>query len=572
MLVDVSVPEMVLDSLTYETETALPPGVRVIVEVQKSLHVGIVLGESEREVPDLKPIAGVIDDCMKIDPDLWDLAKWSSRVCMCGMSASVRAVLPRNFWLGEKLEAPPQNANHSQNFSEVHNFNPFDTERVNFYLAELESPERTLMLLPSREAAEEFYVRLPPILRKEAVLWRTLGEWEDWQVIHSKTFRIVIGSAGAVFAPLSPERIIIEDEASSGYFLPYSLRFSARSLAGHRAAFLGSTLILGGRIPSLKTFMRSHPVMSTKPERRNIVIADMFSSRKEQAAGIDGNIPLTFSLIRRTYVELLEGHNVLWLLSRKGESLSVFCPKCGHILLCEKCGNIMRSLNDGEMLKCRVCGALKPLPARCPKCSHKGLMGRRPGIEALAKIVNMYYPKVKLYVDGTEKSRIKGLILSGHKGLELLESVRPSLVAWLDIDAELSAGAYDTRYRVYSMLYRSLYAGVKSEGERKVLVQARTEGRKLCESLAQGWGKFLADELKARAEFDMPPCKYMIELDCGGTISREEVIDVLEAEGFFVMDSGEESQPLYVNADSLDEIAELLKPYHRMLKITVRSE
>ena len=108
MLVDVSVPEIVQDSLTYETEAALPAGSRVIVEVHNSLYAGIVLGVSLRKVFDLKPIVGVIDDCMKVDPDLWDLVKWSSHVCLCGMSASLRATLPRNFWMGEELEAPPK--------------------------------------------------------------------------------------------------------------------------------------------------------------------------------------------------------------------------------------------------------------------------------------------------------------------------------------------------------------------------------------------------------------------------------------------------------------------------------
>ncbi|MBQ7154469.1 MAG: hypothetical protein IJR85_02800 [Synergistaceae bacterium] len=571
MLVDVAVPEMALDDLTYSTGAEIPEGVRVIVEVQKSLHAGIVLGPSEREVGDEKPIAGVIDERMMIDPDLWDLARWSANVCMCGISVSLRAVLPRKFWMGEKLEAPPETLNHSQKFSEVHNFNPFDAERVNFCLSELEKPERTLMLFSSREAASDFYLTLPAKLRQDAILWRSPEEWEE---VNSKKCRIVIGSAGAVFAPLSPERIIIEDEASSGYFLPYGLRISARSLAGRRATFLGSELVLCGRMPSLKTFMRSHPVMTAKPDRNSIVIADMYTSRKEKAAGIDGNIPLTFSLIRRTYKELVSGHNVLWILGRQGEAMEVFCPKCGHILVCDKCGNIMRSINDGEMLKCRVCGALRELPAKCPECNHEGLRGKRPGIEALAKIVSMYYPKVRLYVDGADKSRMKGLILSGHKGLELLESVKPSLVAWLDIDAELSAGGYDTRFRVFSMLYRSLYAGIKSSGERKLLVQARKEGRKLCEFLLHGWEKFLADELKVREEFGMPPSGYMIELDCGGKISRERILvrDILEEEGFFVMDSGDESQPLCVNTNSLDEIAKLLEPHHRMLNITVRSE
>ena len=572
MLIDVAVPEMAVDVLTYEAEADLPEGSRVIVEVQNSLHAGLVLARSERETVSTKPIAGVIDARMMFDPDLWDLAVWCGEVSLRGINTALRYVLPRSLWMGEKLDAPPDLDENAGTFREVHNFNPFDHERVNFYVSELEKPERALVLFPSREKASEFYASLPESLKAEAFLWYSLQDWEDWQKVNSKHFRIVIGSAGAVFAPLCPQKIIVDDEASSSYILPNTLRLSARSLAGRRALFLGATLILGGNIPSLKTYMRSRPKQTVKPERSQLIIADIYTSRKEEAHGIDGSIPLTFSLVRRSYQELTKGHNVLWILSRKGESLEVYCPDCGHILRCEKCGGIMRSVSGGEMLKCRMCGHLAELPAVCPKCRHGTFRGRRPGIEALFRIVSRYYPKVKLYVDGMDSSRMKGLVLSGHKGLGLLESMKPSLVAWLDLDAELSGEGYDVRYRVFSMLCSSMYSGVKSPSERKVLVQTRSRGRKFCEYLLRGWERFLNDELKAREEFMMPPCGYMIEIDSGGKITRETIIDILEDNGLFVMDPGDETQPLYVLTDSLSETAGVLAPYRRMLRITVRSE
>ena len=95
---------------------------------------------------------------------------------------------------------------------------------------------------------------------------------------------------------------------------------------------------------------------------------------------------------------------------------------------------------------------------------------------------------------------------------------------------------------------------------------------KLAEYLTKGWEKFLADELREREEFMIPPCGYMIELDARGKISRETLTGILEDEGFFVMDSGDESRPLCVNVESLGEISGVLEPYVRMLDITVRSE
>lgn len=575
MLIDIAVPEMNIDVLTYRSDTQISSGSRVIVEVQKHFHTGFVIGTSQKELSQsiaVKPIAGIIDDSLMTDPDLWDLAVWSGKVCMCGVNNALRAILPKNFYTGEKCKAPPNIAYDSRNFQEMHNFNPFDSERVNFYLAELEKNERTLILFPAREAAQEFYENLPAELKAESLLWPYTKNWELWQQVNSKHFRIVVGAPGAVFAPLMPEKIIVEDEANPAYFLQYGLKISARSLAGKRAAFLGAKLILGGRIPSLKTYMRTHTQQIIMPERKDIVLADIFSSSKEELHGIDGNIPLTFSLIRRTYREIINGKNVIWILNRQGESQEVYCNFCGNILTCSKCGSPMMSLNDGEMLKCKICGTLRELPHKCEKCSHEFFRGKRPGIEALAKIVMNYYPKVKLYVKGSRKNNMKGLILTTNRGLGILGEVKPSLVAWLDFDSELRGDNYDSRFHAFANLYAGLYSGRDKNSERKVLVQARSSGIKFARFLYDGWEKFIKSELHEREEFMLPPCGYMIELDIGGKIPRETIINILEDNGLFVMDPGEETKPLYVSVNSLDEIMKILEPYSKMLNITVRSE
>ena len=325
-------------------------------------------------------------------------------------------------------------------------------------------------------------------------------------------------------------------------------------------------------MPSLKTYMRTLPKQDTKPDRKNIILADIYASRKEESPGIEGNIPLTFSLIRRTYTELLRGNNVVWILNRQGEAQEVYCQGCGHVLKCEKCGSVMRSINDGNMLKCRLCGSLRELPQKCPECGRVFFRGRRPGLEALAKIITPYYPKVRLYVKGARKSSMRGLVLSTNRVIEILGDIKPSLVAWLDWDAELRDDDYDSRYRAFSRLYESYYTGRESDSTRKVLVQSRREGRRLAEYLASGWERYCEEELRQREEFMLPPCGYMIELDTRGKIPRETLIDSLEDNGLFVMDPGDESQPVFVNVQSLDEVMQTIEPYAQELTITVRSE
>lgn len=583
MLVDVSIPQIGIDSLTYEADSELEEGARVIVDVRRTKYAGFILGESRANLPPnvkAKPVEGVIDERRIIDRDIWELAKWAGKITMSGMSKALRASLPVQILTGEKLLPPPE-AESSTKFTERNYFNPFDSERVNFFLAEMDSDLRTLILFPRKEDAKSFFVNLPESLKAQSVLWSSESQkfFETWKMIQSREVRVVIAPPGGVFAPLMPQKIIVEDESNPAYVIPYTLNLSARSLAGKRAAILGAELILAGRIPSLKTFIRTKPREILKPERKNIILADIHRSRKEDLPGIEGNIPLTYTLTSRTHKEVADGHNVIWILNRTGEASEVFCSNCGESVKCPKCGGIMQARNDGGILKCKMCGMIRELPKLCEKCGYHLLVGKRPGIEALAKIAGKYFHDVHIYTDGVKLSDLHGLILSTSKGLRLLNEIDTSLVAWLDLDSELWRTNHDNRYNVYSMLCESYWRGRTRDSNRKLLIQTRRKGLMLAEFLSRGWEKFIPDELKMRREFMLPPYGYMIEVEMSGGKLRDDIINSLMDAGFFVMDPGDDSKLFYVSCESLEAVRKFLEPEkfirntkNQFINITVRSD
>ena len=584
MLVDVAVPEIGINALTYESDVEISEGSRVIVDVKGTKYTGFVLGAAKKKLPrnvHAKPVEGIIDAGMYVDADIWNLALWSAKVSMCGNSTALKAAFPAPVYTGEKLMPPPIYGRTAGKFHERNCFNPFDEERVNFFLAELDTDIRTLLLFPRRDEAKSFFMNLRDKLKSEAVLWNSESPefFSTWKMIHSGHVRIVIAPPGGIFAPLMPGKIIVEDEASPAYVIPYTLNISARSLAGQRAVFLGAELILAGHIPSLKTYIRTHPREIIKPDRRNIILADIHQSRKEELPGIEGNIPLTYTLTSRTHKELAQGHNVIWILNRTGESSEVFCENCGENVRCPKCGGVMQARNDGNILKCRRCGMLRELPPLCEHCGYHLLMGRRPGIEALAKIAGKYFADVHVYTEGAKISDMNGLMLSTSKALGVLGEIQPSLVAWLDLDSELRLMNHDNRFNVYSMLCESYWRGRTHASERKVLIQSRRKGMILAGFLAGGWTRFIPDELRARREFLLPPYGYIVEAECSSASLRDDIINSLMDAGIFVMDPGDEKQPLYVSCESLEAVRKILEPKvflrntkSQYIKITVRSE
>ena len=577
MLINVAVPEMHLSSLTYECQANISEGVRVIVPVQNHLHAGFVTGKTEaRPDVEIKNIAGVIDNRCIIPRDIWNMAMYAGKVCFCGAGTALKTMLPKAITDGQKIEPPPDIMRMQGTFQERNYFNPFDEERVNFFVNELDRPERTLILFPTKEYADNFYKHLPERIKNEAMLYVGGNKlFKSWISAYTKQSRIVIASPAGVFAPSSPERIIIEDEANPSYIIPYSLNISARSLAGYRAKVLGAEFITAGRMPSLKTYIRTRPEQTIKPERKNIILADIHVSRKEKIHGIEGKIPLTYTLIKRTYKALSENHNVIWILNRLGESSEVFCENCGQSVTCETCGRVMKSMNDGNILWCEKCRKSRELPLKCEKCGYTFFKGRRPGLDSLLKIVKRYYHDVHIYSEGSKKSEMHGLILSTHRGIELCSKVKPELIAWLDLDMELRLQDYTTRYNIFSLLYESYWRGRKRNSDRKILIQARSSGMRLADYLSQGWDKFIPDELKTREEYMQPPYGYILEIECS-RIKRGEILKAFDEAGIFVMDPGDESLPLYVNVKSLDEVMNVHELFgirmSKSLRIKLRSE
>ncbi|MBR1487042.1 MAG: hypothetical protein IJ597_07310, partial [Synergistaceae bacterium] len=225
---------------------------------------------------------------------------------------------------------------------------------------------------------------------------------------------------------------------------------------------------------------------------------------------------------------------------------------------------------------CRFCGEVRDVPKKCEKCGFEVLIGRRPGLEALEKIAAKYYDKVVLYTDKYSYSRVKknSLILSTRRGLELCEKLKPTLIAWLDFDFELARSDYSNKVEIFNLLCESYWRGREKNSERKILIQARKRGMKIAKFLPQGWSRFFPVELSERKEFSLPPFGYVIEIETQKSKLREKLLDAFFDAGIFVMDSGDETKPLFINTESLEPVSKVLSSINfspKELKITMQN-
>ncbi|GHV40839.1 primosomal protein N' [Synergistales bacterium] len=567
----------------------------MLVPMGRGTRVGFALKEtppSETNGFTLKAVAEVIDESCVLGDDLWNLALWTGRTFMCGAGEALQLVCPPPILRGEAAKLPTQaanlNANRVREFKELSFFHPIDGAREIYYREAMLASERALIIFPEKRSAHAFFDALPENLKSQSLLWPSVGGkklWEAWKMVARGESKHVVGSLGAVFAPSIAgfDTIIVEEEAASDYVFIHNPKISARSLAGRRALFLNAKLILGGRMPSAKTFLRAlqgskTPNLEKYPQMENnsFIIADSHRSVKADVAGVDGRLPLTISLLERTRAALSKGHNALWILDRKGQAGEISCSDCGASLSCGRCGSIMRMENqllNQASLRCVLCGQRESLPECCPVCLGSLLVGKRPGLEALYRMAEHYLRGYKIVTD-EKKQKSPFLMLGTRKILSLCDSSDVGLVGWIDSDAESRKTEYGARARAFSMILESYWRGreIKSGLDRVVVVQTLRPDNPWLASFKRGWRAFWEYELKERKELFLPPYGLLIRIDMPenlDTDERQSFIQSLEDAGISVMTDGGEKSPMWLTLRSASHLAAVLSPSFEIKRSSV---
>jgi primosomal protein N' (replication factor Y) len=516
---------------------------------------------------EIKPILEVLDENSALGDELWGLADWIGRTFLCGMGEALQLVCPTLLLRGETFSPCLPDRQPRKSFQEIPFYHPLDETRFEYYRERLLAGGRVLLLFSEVETAAAFFGKLPIVVKEEALLWPSSGgkkQWEAWKRVASGKARVVVGPAGAVFAPLPFDEIVVDDESNPAYIFQKTPKISARSLAGRRAFSLRARLILGGWMPSAKTYLRSRPECPVRLPSGGFVLVDLKSALKVEARGVNGKLPLTSSLMDRTRAALDAGRHVLWFLDRKGYAGEVYCSDCGESLSCSRCGSIMRveaaRVRETMELRCVRCGLRKTLPFQCPTCRGTLLLGKRPGLEALFSLASRYFAERVVLFEAKGKP-VKPSVILGTRGLlPLCDTLDVGLAAWLDLDAEARKVEYGARFQAFSMVWESYWRGIGANG-RTVLVQTRRPGFGWQNTFRLGWSHFWKGELRERKSLALPPYGFLVQLDlpAGGRASeRDDLVCLLERAGIPVMDAG--NGPLWVAAKSTDRLAAVLAP------------
>ncbi len=584
MFIEVIVPGPWWHPLTYEFSEPCSRGIRLIVPVRGSERVAFATGLSEGSPPSgdfrIQKAIRVLDTSPPLGWELFETAARLGRHFLCGFGEALKSVAPGKIISGKEMDVFPEINAPAGKFSEETCDAPNFADRMKFYTEMIgRDTGRVLALFPEKETARLFWKQLSEDLKQQSLCWTSNSgpaAMENWVRTRRGEVRVVVGSPAAVFAPLpSMETVIVDDEGNPSY---RSRRFPfihGRIAAGSRAQLWGSRFVLGGGVPSSRSYFRNPRRCPESPGER-VIFVDIGKSRNLMVPGVQTPLPVSDSALKRTQSVVAGKKTVLWILDRKGYAGAVTCDECGRIMVCASCGLPVRWDDSEGFFSCGFCGETRSRSETCPFCGGLSLQGLKPGLESLQKIGENFLgdncPVFTWHADiskaASERKAIVrglssgGLIVGSRKSLELCDHLSIDLVCWLDADSAVNSPFYDARSAAFRMIWESAWRG-KDHSTRTILVQSRVPGMGWQKGLSIGWDHFWRVELDERKELSLPPWKYLLEVKNIGK-NKPNVKKLMISSGLECLDPDPTGDILWIRCENLSKARKSLEPLFRI--------
>jgi primosomal protein N' (replication factor Y) len=583
--VDVVLPSPWWPPLTYKFERLLPEGLRVSIPLRQTKRIGFSWqgefpGKSRFPSSRLREIIAVIDEKPPLPADIWKLLGWLGNRLPFGIGHAIKISCPAALLRGQAVEFPQAEAHLRRNPAPSFCYLPREISRYEVYIESIAKMEGGgLIIFPDREALQDFFNFLPDREKSFSCIWPVGGGerlWETWLSVRRGEKRLVLGTSGAVFAPIQDlSLVVVEEEADPGHQMPAFPRLSARTVASKRAAFSGASLLLGGSLPSARVAMLSKLVCPEAPRGRvSFIRPSPGMTPSPDTLPFLQEIPISEKLIDESRRVLCGGRQVLWVLDRKGYAGELRCTDCGRSVVCRKCGGRPRWSLEKATGHCLTCGEDTGWPEECPSCRSRLLQIWHPGLEkSYERARSLFGGEASIillpeYATLRKKARCAllgqlktkpALLLGTRSLLSLCRKSDVGLIGWLDADTENWKQDYSAKAEGFRIVWSSCWIG-KNPDNRQVILQSRKPKRGWQVALEAGFNYFWDRELAERRKLELPPFCFLLEVTAKGKI-QSMLKEAFEREGLEVLSGTQGEDSLQIKVHDLEKIQRLLAPF-----------
>ncbi len=329
--------------------------------------------------------------------------------------------------------------------------------------------------------------------------------------------QVVVGARAGAWAPVAGlAAVVVVDEHDEAHQEQAAPTWSAREVAGERASRAGAPCAWVSPCPSLEALdWGTLLTLSRTGERAGWPVVDVIDRRREEPLRADLYAPRLVELLRHAAADGRRGAGtrVVCVLNRKGRAGMLVCAGCAELARCEACSAAV-AMVDGTDVVCRRCATARP--AVCLRCGGGRLKALRPGVqrvrEDLERLIGV--PVAEVTGDSTASTVAtdeleRATVVVGTEAV-LHRRLRPAVVAFLDLDAELLAPRYRAAEQALALLARAArLLGGKAEGGRLVL-QTRLPGHEVVQAALHADPSRVAEaEAVRRRALCFPPATAM---------------------------------------------------------------
>jgi primosomal protein N' (replication factor Y) len=337
---------------------------------------------------------------------------------------------------------------------------------------------------------------------------------------------VVVGARAASWAPAPGLTLAVvvdeHDEALQEERVP---TWHARDVVLERARRAGAVAVLLSPVPSLEALdAGALLVPPRRVERAGWPVLDIVDRRREDPATAS-------SLVSSHLAGIARGDGrVVCVLNRTGRARLLACRSCGELARCEACGAAVEQPEPG-LLRCRRCGQERPVV--CLGCGSTAMRVARAGVgrvrEELETLLGERVAEVT--AAGGDDGLAAARVVIGTEAV-LHRVGRADVVAFLDIDQELTAPRYRAAEQALGLVARAarLLGGREATG--RLVVQTRLPEHPVLDAVLHADpGRLVGGERAMRQALRFPPAAALALVSGAGAETFVEGLRQAAADG-----------------------------------------
>lgn len=555
MNVEVAVPSILNDTLTYSWPFDSPPLVGQLVEVslKNSITHGIIWSLEQKTLNfshKLKQVS--LAHSIVLPEKFMSFLKKFADYTLTPLGILAKHVLPKAIAMpdiDQKIEYSfklPELTNEQSLAKQaiINNLDQFHVSlldgvtgsgKTEIYLEAAvkayQKGKQALILLPEISLTAQFCQRLEERLGKKPLIWHSQITPKQrnliWHQVHQGVPCIMLGARSSLFLPFSNlGLLVIDEEHDPSYKQDEVIIYNARDMAILRAKEENIHVVLVSATPSLETVhnvkQKKYAYLKISNRFNNVSLPEVniLSMRGLKKAQLNCQW-LHPSLFTEIQNRLARKEQSLLFLNRRGYAPLTICSDCGFKMTCSACDVALVQHKNHPRLHCHYCDSTQSIPDACPNCAQPSLMPCGPGVERLSEELINLFPQAKILSVTSDlvntPKRIQEMvtqILNNEVDIIIATQMLskgyhfPNITLVGVIDADMGLNGPDLRCaeRTYQQLHQVAGRCGREQKPGIVYLQTYDPEHSVINAVAN-WDQenFVALELEDREYHNMPP-------------------------------------------------------------------